>query len=130
MAVLKIEVKFKDGFKGQLNTKKASVPVGIEDGELEPYDMFLGALATCLYSTFLDVVEKKKITFDESNMEITGEKRKEIPMTLDWVKVVLEVKNVSNEKGAMKAAELAKKYCSVYKTISKVAEMELEVRFT
>ena len=129
MSVLQVEVKFKEGFKGQMTAKNATVAVGTDKGELRPYDMMLGALATCLYSTFLDVVEKKKITFDESNVIVSGEKRKQIPMTLEWVKVVIEVKNVSNEKGALKAAELAKKYCSVYETISKVSEMELEVRF-
>lgn len=129
MSVLKVEVNFKDGFKGKMIAKNTTVAVGTGEGELRPYDMMLGALAACLYSTFLDVVEKKKITFDESNVIVTGQKRKQIPMTLEWVKVIIEVKNVSDEKGALKAAELAKKYCSVYETISKVADMELETRF-
>jgi len=129
MSVLKIEMGFKEGFNGLLKAKNTSVPVGIQEGQLRPYDMFLGALASCLYSTFLDVVEKKKITFDESNVIVTGEKREEIPMTLKWVKVIIEVKGASQEKGVLRAAELAEKYCSVYETISKVADMDLEVRF-
>lgn len=129
MSVLKVEVKFEDGFNGRMTAKNTEVAIGVHEGQLRPYDMFLGALAACLYSTFLDVVEKKRITFKESNIIVTGEKRKEMPMTLEWVKVVIEVKDVSNEKGALKAAELAKKYCSVYETISKVAKMELEIKF-
>ena len=129
MAIQRIEVKFSEGFKGELIAKSGKAKIGIEKGELAPYDMLLGSLATCLYSTFLDVIEKKRITFDESNVIVEGEKRKEIPATLEWVKVVIEISNVSNEKGVLKAGELAKKYCSIYETISKVADMSLEVKF-
>ena len=128
MAVQKIEVKFRDGFKGELIAKNAKAAVGNQKGELAPYDMLLGALATCLYSTFLDVLKKKRINFDGANVIVTGEKRETIPMTLNWVNIVIEVINASNEKGVLKAAELAKKYCSVYETISKVADMKLEVK--
>jgi len=130
MAIQKIEVMFKDGFKGEMTAKKAKAAVGGGEGLLAPYDMLLGALATCLYSTFLDVIEKKRITFDKANVIVTGEKRESIPMTLKWVNVVIEIQNASNEKGVNKAAELAAKYCSVYQTISKVAEMSLKVDFT
>ena len=129
MAIQKIEVKFNEGFKGKLITKKTTVDVGSGDRALAPYDMFLGALATCLYSTFFDVIEKKRITFDWANVIVAGEKREIIPMTLKWVNVVIEIKNASSEKGVLKATELAEKYCSVYETISKVAEMSMEVRF-
>ena len=129
MAIKKIEVKFKDGYNGVLTTKKVQASIGDKAGDLGAYDMLLGALASCLYSTFLDVVEKKRIAFDDTNVVVTGEKRKEIPMTLEWVNIVIEIKNASNESGVLKAAELAKKYCSVYETISKVAKMSLEVKF-
>jgi len=129
MAVQKIEVKFSDGFRGELVTSKTTAAVGTGENALAPYDMLLGALATCLYSTFLDVIEKKRISIDSSNVIVTGKKRKDIPTTLEWVKVIIEVKNTSNEKGVLKAAELAKKYCSVYETVSKVAGMTLEVKF-
>lgn len=129
MAIQKIKVRFTEGFKGELTAKNATVAVGGGEGLLAPYDMLLGALATCLYSTFLDVIEKKRITFDKTDIIITGEKRKTIPMTLEWVKVIIEIKNASDKKGVQKAAQLAAKYCSVYETISNVAEMKLEVMF-
>ncbi|MDX1359230.1 MAG: OsmC family protein [Clostridia bacterium] len=129
MSVLKIEAKFNEGFKGQLITKKTAADVGSGEKALAPYDMLFGALATCLYSTFLDVIQKKRITFESSNVIVTGEKREDIPTTLKWVNVVIEIKDASNEKGILKAAELAKKYCSVYETISKVAKMNIEVKF-
>jgi len=130
MAIQKIKVRFTEGFKGELTAKNATVAVGGGEGLLAPYDMLLGALATCLYSTFLDVIEKKRITFDKTDIIITGEKRKTIPMTLEWVNVIIEIKNASDEKGVQKAAQLAAKYCSVYETISKVADMDLVVKFS
>lgn len=129
MAIQKIEVQFNDGFNGELIYKNGKAAVGAEKGQLAPYDMLLGALAACLYSTFLDVVVKKKITFNGANIIITGEKRKEIPTTLTWVNILIEIKDASNKKGVIKASELASKYCSVYETISKVAKMNLEVKF-
>lgn len=129
MAVQKIELKFNKGFRGDLIAKNGRVAVGSDEGSLSPYDMLLGSLAACLYSTFLDVIEKKKIEFSGADVIVTGEKRKEIPATLEWVNVIIEIRDASNEKGVLKASELAAKYCSVYETISKVAKMSLEVKF-
>jgi len=129
MAIQKIEIKFNEGFKGELIAKNGRAAIGAFEGALSPYDMLLGSLAACLYSTFLEVIEKKKINFNGANVIVTGEKRKEIPTTLEWVNVVIEIKNASNEKGVLKASELAVKYCSVYETISKVAKMSLDVKF-
>ncbi|MBN2557884.1 MAG: OsmC family protein [Clostridia bacterium] len=129
MAVQEIKIKFGNGFNGELIAKNGTVAVGGTEGTLAPYDMLLGSLAACLYSTFLDVVEKKRIVFDGADVTVTGEKRNEIPTTLKYVKVTIEVRDVSDEKGVLKAAGLATKYCSVYETISKVADIDLEVKF-
>lgn len=129
MAIQKIEVQYNKGFNGKLITQNGTANVGTEKGEIAPYDMLFASLATCLYSTFLDVITKKRIEFDGSNVIVTGEKRKEIPPTLIWVNVLIEIKNASNEKGVQKAAELATKYCSIYETLSKVANMNMEVKF-
>ena len=129
MSVLKIEVKFKEGFKGELITNNGTALIGETEGTLAPYDMLLASLASCLYATFLAVMNKKRITSDGSDVIVTGEKRKEIPSTLTWVNVVIEIKNASNEKGVLKAADMAAKYCSIYQTLSKVAKMNLEVKF-
>ena len=56
MAIKRIEVRFNKSFKGELLAKNSKAKIGIEKGELAPYDMLLGSLATCLYSTFLDVI--------------------------------------------------------------------------
>ncbi|MFO7612559.1 MAG: OsmC family protein [Clostridia bacterium] len=129
MADQEIKIRFGKGFNGELIAKNGTAAVGGTAGTLAPYDLLLGSLAACLYSTFLDVVEKKRISFDGADVTVTGEKRKEIPTTLKHVNVVIEARDVSDEKGVLKAAELATKYCSVYETISKVADIDLDVKF-
>lgn len=129
MADLKIAVEFDEGFNGKLIAKNGEASVGSGEGQLAPYDMLLGALASCLYATFIDIINKKKITFDKARVLVEGTKRDEIPGTLKQTDVVIEVTNASEEKGVLRSAELAQKYCSVFETISKVSEMSLEVKF-
>ncbi len=64
MTILKANVNFKNSFNGELIVPNGTVKIGITEKTLLPYDLLFGALASCLYSTFLDVVVKKKINFD------------------------------------------------------------------
>jgi len=129
MAIQKNNIKFTNEFKGELITSRGNVKIGSDDGEVYPYDMLFGSLASCLYSTFLDVAKKKHINYDSVEMEVVGEKRTETPTTLKWVNVKIIIKNAEKEEGLVKSAELAAKYCSIYQTIALVAEMKLEVEF-
>lgn len=130
MAILKIDTRFEASFRGELVTSRTTVPIGSEQGKLAPYDMLLGALASCLYATFLDIVEKKRIQFRSATLEVSGEKRSEIPTTLKWVCVRMDIAGGSDKAGLQSAAELAGKYCSIYQTLSHVAEMKTEVSFS
>jgi len=124
-----ITMKFRNQFLGELIAEKGNANVGLEENTLSPYDMLLGSLGSCYYSTFLDVANKKRINFDSSEIFIEGEKRDKPPATLKWVKLKLTVKNSSNDLGLQKAASLAAKYCSIYVTISKVADISWEIKF-
>lgn len=130
MAVRDVEVEFIREFRGVLDTGQTRAAVGMEAGELAPYDMLFAALASCLYSTFLDIVNKKKIEYESAKLTVTGEKRDAVPATLKMVNVKYEIKGSDNEKGLMRSAELAAKYCSVYQTISHVADMSWELEYT
>ena len=129
MAVRDVEVQFIREFRGVLDTGQTTAAVGSEPGELAPYDMLFAALASCLYATFLDIVNKKKIDFESAKLIVTGEKRDAVPATLERVKVNYEIQGSDNEKGLMRSAELAAKYCSVYQTLSHVAEMSWELQY-
>jgi|LGOV01.1.fsa_nt_gb putative redox protein len=129
MAVREIKMNFGRNFEGEMIAPRHQVKVGVDDGTLEPYDMFFGALGSCVYATFLDIVNKKKITFDRAEVIVTGEKRKEVPTTLMWATVEFVIYGAENKKGIEKSADLAAKYCSIYTTIAQVAEMKIITTF-
>ncbi|MBN2260014.1 MAG: OsmC family protein [Clostridiales bacterium] len=129
MATRKIEMNFSNTFEGEMIAPKGTVKIGVEEGTIEPYDLLFGSLGSCVYSTFLDIVNKKKAVFDHAEVIVTGEKRKEVPTTLKWCKVEFVIYGSTDEKGLTKAGELAAKYCSIYTTLAHVAEMSLEVTF-
>ena len=122
-----VKLVFENTFNGELIAPKTSVNVGITPGTIAPYDMLLGALGSCLYATFLDIMRKKRIAFDHSEMVITGEKRDETPTTLKWVHVEMTVYAPEKEVGVERSFQLATEYCSIYQTISHVAEMSYAV---
>ena len=89
-------IRFENGFNGELLLDEGSVKIGRTPGGAAPYDMLYGALASCLYATFLGILEKKRIEIEDA---------------------------------VRKSFDLATKYCSVYQTISHVAEMSYELHF-
>jgi len=123
-----VTLKFTNEFEGDLVVPNAVVKIGSEAGTVAPYDMLLGALGSCLYSTFLDIMKKKRIEFERLEMVITGEKRTEVPTTLKWVNVEAMVYGPEKENGVSESFRLATEYCSIYRTIAHVADMSFEVR--
>ena len=118
-----VKLSFSNSFKGELTAPKGRVKIGVEENTVAPYDMLLGALGACLYSTFLDIMKKKRIEFVRFEMDITGEKRTEVPTTLKWVNVSAKCVGAEKETGVDQAFKLATEYCSIYHTLSQVAEM-------
>ena len=117
---------FNNEFQGQLQLKEGQINIGMQANEARPYDLLQGALVSCLHSTFLDILEKKRLSIAFAHYDVEGEKRDEIPSTLKSVKITVTLPK-GNEEQFTKSMELAKKYCSVFTTISKVAEMELVI---
>ena len=91
-------------------------------------DLMLGALSACFHSTLHDIL-KKKSEIPTIEIIVTGEKRTEVPTTLEWVNLEITVTGDADEKQFLRSVDLAAKYCSVHETISKVARMSHEVKF-
>lgn len=121
-------IDFNSEFKGQLQLREGQLEIGGAANEARPYDLLQGALVACLHSTFLDILEKKRLTIAFAHYEVEGEKRDEIPSTLKSVKVTVTLPK-GQEEALTKSMELAKKYCSVFSTLSNVAEMTLVVSY-
>ena len=94
-----------------------------------PYDYLMGALSGCLFSTFNDLAIKMKVEWEHVSFEINGEKKETPPTTFEWVTIDVLAKGVSDEARFTKAFETATRYCSIYTTVSKVAEMKWNIEF-
>lgn len=112
-----------------LENERASVGIGSKPGEFFPYDLLLGALSSCFYYTLIEILEKRKEQIPSMEIIVSGEKRAEVPTTLEWVNLEVLVTGEVNEKPFLRLVDLAAKYCSIHETISKVAKMSHEVKF-
>ncbi len=124
-----IKMIFKEGFVGELSSPTSKIKIGKQENGIAPYHMLYGALGACFYATFLSISDKMRLTFSGAEIEITGTKRDQSPATLEQVYVKLVVHNPSHEEKLKKAAQLGAQHCSIYETISKVAQMNLEIIF-
>jgi putative redox protein len=115
--------------KNTLETDRAVVGIGPNPGELFPYDFLLGALSSCFYYTLIEILEKRKEQIPSIEIIVTGDKRTEVPTTLEWVNLEVIVTGEVNEQQFLRSVDLAGKYCSIHETISKVAKMSHEVKF-
>ena len=121
-------LEFKAGFDGQLNLRQGSIGIGMADDQARPYDLLQGALVSCLHSTFLDILTKKRMDLPSAKYDVEGIKRDSIPTMLESVTVTVTLPR-GHESEYTKAMELAQKYCSVFNTISHVATMHVAIHF-
>ncbi len=112
-----------------LETDRAVLQIGGKDGQFYPYDLLLGALSACFHATLSEIFFKRKLELPPIEIIVTGEKRKDVPTTLEWVNMEITVFGEVDEGKFLRSIDLAAKYCSVHETISKVAEMTHEVNF-
>lgn len=123
------EVLFDNGFNGELLLKEGSVPIGTGANQTSPYRMLQGALISCFHSTFLDIINKKRVTYEQVRYVTNGEKRDEVLATLEVLHIDIYIKNASNQVAVEKSYLLATKVCSIYQTLSHVAEMSYAIHF-
>ncbi len=113
-----------------LDNGRAIVKIGMNDGEFHAYEFLLGALSACFQATLADILIKRKLEIPTMEIIVTGEKRKETPTTLEWTKMDITVFGKVDEQKFLRSVDLAAKYCSVHTTISQVASMTHEVKFS
>lgn len=124
-----IKLTFDSSFVGEMTSPKGTIKIGNQDGGMKPYHLLYGALGSCFYATFLSVSQKMKLSFSDVSIEVIGNKRAEVPTTLDYLKITMTIYNASDEQKLNKAAKLGAKYCSIHETISKVTDIELDINF-
>lgn len=112
-----------------VNDRGNKVNIGSRPGEFAPYDLLLAGLEGCLFSTFNDVVKKMRLSYDSAQMDVSGVKRDADVATLETCTVEMTIRGGSDQTRLARAFDIATRYCSVYQTISQVAEMESSVTF-
>lgn len=126
-----VKMVFDNQFQGILTGQHGSVQVGSKEGSLVPYDMVLGGLGGCLNHTFQSILDKKKVQVHAIHYDITGTKRETVPTTLEMVDIIVQITGAEETlyEKIEKSFEQATRYCSVYQTISHVADMRYKVEF-
>ena len=112
-----------------MDNGRGTLKLGDQPGEFYPYDLLLGSLSSCFYSNLAGIFEKQKLSPAKVEIVITGEKREEIPSLLTWVHLEIRITGSVDHKKALKAVDLAAKYCSIHETLSRVATMTHKVSF-
>lgn len=130
----KVNVEFTNGFNG-VSTNESGSTLNISFDQWRPYELLFTALASCMYSTFLDVIDKKKLEYDKVSISVDGEKVDDVPTFLKKAEIVFTVSGAEkdNEKVLAKfdkSLKLSEKYCSIYNTITKIAELNAQIIFT
>lgn len=124
-----VTLQFSNTFVGSMSSPSGRVVLGQQPDGMAPYHLLYGAVGSCFYSTFLSVANKKRLTFKDASLEVSGIKRDTIPATLEYLKIELVIRGGSNQAQLKESAELGAKYCSIHETISKVAKIDLVVKF-
>lgn len=128
MSTVSTIVTFNHEFNGALQSPNGSI-IAISENQIRPYDMVLGGLVACFHHTFLEVLQKKRQQVERVEYQVEGRKREEVPATLELIQMQIMVYGVSDKEQAAKCFELAKKYCSVYQTLSHVAQIAVTVTY-
>lgn len=116
---------------GHLHTDSgASLELNRNPQGFAPYELLLGSLSYCLFSTFESIAEKMQLTYTGLDMDIKGEKRDEKVATLETCLIIVTAKGVESEEKFKKAFEISTRYCSVFQTLSKVATMNWDISFS
>jgi len=116
---------------GQMVTDSGSkAGLGSSPGSFAPYELLLGALSYCLFSTFVSIAQKMQLSYEGLDMDITGVKRDEKVATLETCDIKVTAKGVEDEQKFAKSFEIATRYCSVFQTLGNVAQMKWDISYS
>lgn len=89
--------------------------IGGEGKGVRPMELVLMALGSCSVFDLTTILQKQRQDIEDIQVEVTGERREEIPTIFTKIHIQFVLKGQINMLKAEKAAELAvKKYCSVH----------------
>lgn len=114
------QVFFKDGFHGR--TEIGGQTLQIAGDRILPYDLTYSAIAACLYSTFLDVLEEMQLHVEQAIVDVNGVKRETVPPTVQNLFIHVQVKSTDELMQLRMVLAKAASRCSMVQTFAQVAE--------
>ena len=118
-------IHFENGFHGVYCVQDQILRIGHE--WIQPYDMTYGAVASCFYATFLGVLNEHGITVRSAEVTVDGRKRKEVPTTLEYLKLTLKPETDAAREDLEACMQETLGRCSMVATIKAVAQVEAEL---
>lgn len=114
---------------GNVVEMDGSPKIGGENLGARPMEVVLMSLAGCSSIDVISILKKMKQEVTDYNVEVTAERRDEIPSIFTKIHMKFIVKGENLEEGKVKrAAQLsAEKYCSVSKILDPTAEITWSV---
>ncbi|MDD4079955.1 MAG: OsmC family protein [Eubacteriales bacterium] len=129
MEEIRVAMRFGNRFRGELISDDRQISIGKGAGGMTPYELLLGSLGSCYYSTFIDIARKMRLEYTGADILIRGVKRDEVPTMLKTAEMMVTIRGAKSHKGFARASELAAKYCSIHATLSHVADITLTLLF-
>jgi len=117
-----VKLHFSDDFVGEVCVGDKVIKISGED--FKPYNLLFGALGSCFYHTFMVIAHKKRLSYKEVNIEISGVKRDKAPTILETVTMKITIKGADDEEKFTNVVKLACDNCSIHETIKQVAEIK------
>lgn len=106
-----------------------SPALGGENLGARPMEVVLMSLAGCSSIDVISILKKMKQDVTDYDVEVTAERREEIPsiFTKIHIKFIVKGENLEEEKVKRAAQLSAEKYCSVSKILEPTADITWEV---
>lgn len=119
-------IKYENGFHGTYEVNGFTIKIGNEEGSVAPYDMTYGAIASCLYATYLNLLTEKHLTIRGADVDISGVKREMIPTTLEDITIKITVYSDEELDVLQYTFNQALATCSMVQTFKHVADIHTE----
>jgi putative redox protein len=127
-----IKLLFGNGAEGTLQSASYETNVSYTGKGMAPYELFLGGFASCLHATFMGIMRKRKLEFDNIEYDVVGIKREEVPTILVELQTNITIYGAdeSKQKAIIKSMSQAEHYCSISYTINHLgAKMITNITF-
>ena len=127
-----IKLLFDQGPEGLLQSANYETKVSYTGKGMAPYELFLGGYVSCLHATFMGIMKKRKLVFENIVYDVTSHKREEVPTIMAKLitNIVITGAEEKKHKSIIKSMTQAEHYCSISYMINHLGtEMVSNIEF-